>query len=256
MLMPKITIACLVVLLTFTLHGQKKKDLINEVAQLKDSIVVLNDSISKANRQINISEANAKLFEKENTELRDANSTLLKNLSSFSQISKKNTETVNKALATLKEKEAQLKFITDDFSQNDSTAIVILTQAKQTLGQEAKVGVSNSDVLFSNSLDFLFGSDDGVVLKEEAKAFLSKIGEIIVAHPNRLITVEGLNITGEFGLTYQQTTAVASSLISMEGIQPERIKTLARDGNFKEGVLIRMSSDAKKFYEKLKTEFK
>ena len=254
--MLKITFTCLFLVLSLTTYGQKKKDLIDQVAKLKDSVSVLNDSVSRTARQLNISETNAQLFEKENTELRDANATLLKNLSSFSQISKQNTETVNKALASLKEKEAQLKFITDDFSQNDSTAIVILTQAKQTLGQEAKVGVSNGDVLFSNSLDFLFGSDSETQLKEEAKTFLSKIGEIIVANPNRTVVVEGLNITGEFGLTYQQSVAVASALLSVEGIKPESIGVLARDGNFKEGVLIRLSSDSKSFYEKLKTEFK
>lgn len=254
--MPKTTIASLLLMFSFVVYGQKKKDLINEVAKLKDSVVALNDSISKANRQINTSDANAKLFEKENTELRDANATLLKNLSSFSQISKQNTETVNKALASLKEKQEQMAFITDDFSKNDSTSIVILTQAKQTLGQEAKVGVSNGDVLFSNSLDFLFGSDSGTQLNEQASIFLGKIGEIVVANPNRTITVEGLNITGEFGLTYQQAVAVASALIAVEGIQPETVQVLVRDGNFKEGVLIRLSSDTKSFYEKLKTEFR
>lgn len=238
------------------INGQKKKDLIEEVVQLKDSVLVLNDSLSKAYRQINSSEANAKLFEKENTELRDANATLLKNLTSFSQISKQNTETVNKALASLKEKQEQMAFITNDFSKNDSTAIVILTQAKQTLGQEAKVGVSSGDVLFSNSLDFLFDSDSGTQLKAEAKTFLEKIGEIIVAHPARKITVEGLNITGEFALTYKQAIAVANTLIAIEGIQPESVMVLARDGNFKEGILIRLSPDTKNFYQKLKTEFK
>ncbi|MEO0573396.1 MAG: hypothetical protein AAF039_16965 [Bacteroidota bacterium] len=254
--MPKITFTFLLFFVFMLTHGQKKKDLIDQVAKLKDSVMVLNDSISRANGQISASDANAKLFEKENAELRDANATLLKNLSSFSQISKQNTETVNKALGSLKEKQEQMAFITDDFSQNDSTAIVILTQAKQTLGQEAKVGVSNGDVLFSNRLNFLFSGDSSTQLNEEAKVFLSKIGEIVMAHPSRTVTVEGLNITGEFGLTYQQAVAVASALIEVEGIKPESIQVLARDGNFKEGVLIRLSSDTKGFYEKLKTEFK
>ena len=254
--MPKITRVFFIFMVTLACYGQKKKDLISQVEQLKDSIALLNDSISKANRQINASDANAKLFEKENTELRDANATLLKNLSSFSQISKQNTETVNKALASLKEKQQQMAFITDDFSRNDSTAIVILTQAKNTLGQEAKVGVSNGDVLFSNSLDFLFGSDSGTQLQPEAASFLTKIGEIIVANPGRKVLVEGLNITGEFGLTYQQSIAVAQRLIAIEGIMPESVQVIVRDGNFKEGVLIRLTSDVKSFYEKLKTEFR
>ncbi len=253
--MPKITLAFLV-LFSLTVFGQKKKDLIEEVAKLKDSVAVLSDSISKANRQIKISEGNAQLFEKENQDLRDANATLLKNLSNFSQLSKQNSETVNKALAALKAKEAKQKFITDDFSSNDSIAIVVLTQAKQTLGQESKVGVSSGDVLFSNSLNSLFGSDSGTQLTVKAKEYISKIGQIIAANPNRTVTVEGLNITGEFDLTYKQAVSVATALIAIEGIKPESIKVLARDGNFKEGVLIRLSSDSKAFYEKLKTEFK
>jgi len=255
-MLKKITLVLLVIGSSFSALSQKKKDLINEVAQLKDSILELNDSISKANRQVNSSEANAALFEKENAELRDANATLLQNLNSFSKISKQNTETVNNALASLKEKQEQMSFITDDFSKNDSTAIVILTQAKQTLGQDAKVGISDGDVIFSNSLDFLFGSDSGTELTEGAKTLLDKIGQIIVANPNRTVSVEGLNITGEFGLTYQQTLAVASALLTVEGVKPESLNILAKDGNFKEGVIIRLSSDAEAFYKKLKSEFK
>ena len=149
-----------------------------------------------------------------------------------------------------------MAFITDDFSRNDSTAIVILTQAKKTLGQEAQVGVNNGDVLFSNSLDFLFGSDSGAQLSTEAKALIGKIGEIVVANPSRMVIVEGLNITGEFTTTYQQAVSVANALITIEGLKPEQVQVLVRDGNFKEGVLIRLSSDTKGFYEKLKTEFR
>lgn len=238
------------------LQAQKKKDLIAEVAQLKDSISGLNDSISKANRQINSSNANAALFEKENTELRDANATLLKNLSSFSQISKQNTETVNKALETLKQKEQQLKFITDDFSRNDSIAIVILTQAKETLGPEAQVGISDGNVLFSNKLDFLFGSDSGTQLTETAATFIDNIAQIIQLHPDRLVSVEGLNITGEFGVTFAQATAVANQLIGTKQLAPERVSVKVRDGNFKEGVLIRLTGDSKAFYKQLKDAFK
>jgi DNA-directed RNA polymerase subunit F len=255
-MLKKTTLVLLVIGSSFSVLSQKKKDLIEEVAQLKDSVMVLNDSISKANRQVNISEANATLFEKENKELRDANATLLQNLNSFSKISKQNTETVNNALASLKEKQEQMGFITNDFSKNDSIAIVILTQAKQTLGQDAKVGIGDGDVIFSNSLDFLFGNDSGTQLTEGAKTLLVKIGEIIVANPDRSISVEGLNITGEFGLTYQQTLAVANALLTVEGVTPESLHILAKDGNFKEGVNIRLSSDAKGFYKKLKSEFK
>lgn len=252
----KLTLLLICTLMTIAAHSQKKKDLLDQVTQLKKEVTALADSVSVAKRKANKSKSQAQLFEKENNELREANATLLKNLSSFSKLSKQNSETVNKALATLKKKEGQLKFITDDFSKNDSTAIVILTQAKNTLGQEAKVGVSDGDVVFSNSLDFLFGKDAGLTITPEAKAFLDKVAQIIVANPDRSITIEGLNITGEFALTYQQATAVATTLMGTTGIQPETMRIVAKDGNFKEGVLIRLSSDSKAFYQKMKKEFK
>lgn len=252
----KITLSLFFIGTVLSLQGQKKKDLLSTIDQLKDSISALTDSISKANRMVNTSESKAALFEKENAELRDANATLLENLSSFSQISKQNTETVNKALANLKAKENQLKFITDDFSSNDSTSIAILTQAKQTLGPDAKIGVSDGDLIISNKLDYLFGSDSASELTEEAQVFLEKIGALIIANPSRQVFVEGLNITGEFDLTYKQCITVAKSLIAIEGISPEKIQFLAKDGNFKEGINIRFTSDKNEFYKKLKAEFK
>lgn len=240
----------------FTMEAQKKKDLLDEIAMLKDSITNLNDSISKASRQVNVSVSKAALFEKENVELRDANATLLKNLSSFSQISKQNTETVNKALASLKAKEGQLQFITDNFSQNDSTAIGILTQAKQTLGPDAKIGISNGDVIISNSMDFLFENDQDTTLTEAARTFLPKVAQILIANPGRQVFVEGLNITGEFGLTYQQSFSVANALMTAEGIKPENLNILVKDGNFKEGINIRLTSNKEEFYAQLKEEFK
>ncbi|MEN1786163.1 MAG: hypothetical protein AAGF77_13665 [Bacteroidota bacterium] len=255
-MLKKITLAITVLCIFATTQAQKKKDLLDQIAQLEDSIQTLSTAVSKAQRQVNSSEANAKLFEKENSELRDANATLLKNLSSFSQISKQNTETVNKALASLKAKEGQLQFITDDFSKNDSTAIVILTKAKQTLGPDAKISISDGDVVISNSLDALFGGDTQSVLTESAKAYMTKIGTLIAANPERAVFVEGLNITGEFDLTYKQAYAVQQGLLTAEGVQRESFFLIAKDGNFKEGVNIRLAPKTRDFYKKLRAEFK
>ncbi|MEM8506476.1 MAG: hypothetical protein AAF717_01550 [Bacteroidota bacterium] len=240
----------------FTSNAQKKRELLEQVETLEATISTLTDSLSKATRQITTSTSRATLLESENQELRDANQTLLQNLTSFSKVSKQSTETVNKALASLKEKEQQMRIITDTFSKNDSVAIAILTQAKQTLGPDAKIGVSNGDVLISTSLDFLFGEDTGVTVSEAAIAFLGKVGQLIIAHPERAIHIEGLNITGEFDVTYNQVVAVANTLSAVEGVAADRLLLLAKDGNFKEGINIRFAANGDTFYEKLKAEFK
>lgn len=242
-------------LISVTIYAQKKSELIAKVSELEKTIASLNDSVSKAQRQINASDSKAGLLEKENTDLRAANATLLQNLTNFSKISKQNTQSVNSALTSLKKKEDQLRIITDTFSRNDSLAIAIFTQVKQTMGPEAKAGVSNGSVILSNSFDSLFDSDSASKLTEAGTAWTAKIGELIKANPDRSIIVEGLNITGEFNVTYAQAAAVANGLTQIEGIKPEQIKVLVRDGNFKEGINVKIAPDDGAFYEMVKKEF-
>ena len=104
------SIACL------GMQAQKKKDLIAKITQLEQTILELNDSVSVAKRQINVSNSKAELANQEAEELRNANATLLENLTNFSKISKQNTETVNSALSSLNEKEQQLRLISDTYA--------------------------------------------------------------------------------------------------------------------------------------------
>ena len=76
-------------LISFSGFAQKKKDLLAQIATLENTITALNDSVSIAKRAVNVSNSKAELAEKENAELRDANATLLQNLTNFSKISKK-----------------------------------------------------------------------------------------------------------------------------------------------------------------------
>ncbi|WP_350285685.1 hypothetical protein [uncultured Croceitalea sp.] len=239
-----------------TAQAQKKSELIAKVGELETNIRALTDSVAKAKRQIKASDSKAALLEKENTDLRAANETLLGNLTNFSKISKQNTASVNSALTSLKKKEDQLRVITDTFSKNDSIAIAIFTQVKQTMGPDVRAGVSNGSVILSNSFDGLFGSDSGIALNEAGTAWVSKVSEIVKANPNRTIIVEGLNITGEFDVTYAQATSVANGLAKTEGLGPERLQVLVKDGNFKEGINVKLAPNYKEFYNTVKKEFK
>jgi len=228
--------------------SQKKKDLIAKIESLESTISSLNDSVSIAKRAINVSNSKAELAEKENEELRNANATLLQNLTNFSKISKKNTETVNSALTSLNQKEQQLRVITDTFAKNDSTAIVMLTQGKQLLGPDITIGVSGGDILITNSLTSLFESDQSPILSEAGKGVLEKIAQLIIKNPDRTLTIEALNITGDFDVSYVQAVAVANELWKVRSVPAERLHLAARDGNFKEGIVIRLSPDHKDFY--------
>ncbi len=241
-------IALLVVLVPLFGFSQKKKDLLTKIESLEGTINALNDSVSVAKRAVNVSNSKAELAEKENTELREANATLLQNLTNFSKISKKNTETVNSALTSLNQKEQQLRVVSDNFAKNDSTAIVLLTQGKQVLGSDISIGVSGADIIITNSLTNLFESDQSPTLSEAGKIILGKIAQLLKRNPDRALAIEALNITGDFDVSYLQAVAVANELWKVQEIPAERLNLTSKDGNFKEGIVIRLSPNYKAFY--------
>nr|WP_288935560.1 hypothetical protein [uncultured Allomuricauda sp.] len=246
----------LLLVITTSAFSQRKSELFAEIDTLKSKISEVEQELAKAKREISSSNAEAEALRAENASLRDANATLLGNLSNFSELSKQNSDNVDRAMEALARKERQLSGINDMISANDSTAIVSLTRIKQTLGENAKVGVEAGVVVISNSLNTLFSSDTSAELTEEGKTWLAGVADVIKSNPNFKAEVEGLNITGEFGPTYNQVASVASELVTVLEIPAESIKISAKDGNFKEGINIKLQPDYKGFYAKAKESAK
>ncbi len=236
--------------------AQKKSELFAQIEQLKSEKQGLEQELSKANREISSSKATAEALQTENVSLRDANATLLKNLTSFSELSKKNSENVNKTLQALQQKERQLSGINEMIAANDSTAIVLLTRVKQILGDGANADFSEGDVIISGSLNTLFGSDTSVELSEAGSSWVAKVAEVLRANPNRKPEVVGLNITGEFGITYDQASVVAKTLTDTHTIPAEKLSISVQDGNFKEGISIKLRPDYEAFYGTVKESVK
>src|SRR5690606_13523528 len=242
----------MILLFSVSVFSQKKSELFAEIDRLKLQISDVQQELAKAKREISASNARAETLEVENLSLRDANATLLGNMGNFSQLSKTSAGHVHRAMAALARKEKQLSGIKDMISDNDSTAVVTLTRAKQVLGENANVGIGEGEIVVANKLDALFGSDTSIELSEEGKASLSNLAKLIQANPSLGIQVEGLNITGEFTTSYDQVTAVSKELVGTLGIPAEKINLSVRDGNFREGINIRLMPDYKGFYAKAK----
>ncbi|TAI48938.1 hypothetical protein [Flagellimonas allohymeniacidonis] len=246
----------IILLISLTAHAQKKSELFAEIEQLKSEKQGLGQELAEAKREISSSKAKADALEAENISLRDANATLLTNLTSFSELSRKNSENVNKTLQALQQKERQLSGINEMIAANDSTAIVLLTKVKQILGDGANADFSEGDVIISGSLNTLFGSDTSVELSEAGLAWVSKIAEVLKANPERKPEVVGLNITGEFGLTYDQANVVAKTLTDTHQVPAEKLSVSVQDGNFKEGISIKLRPDYEAFYGTVKESVK
>jgi len=246
----------LIVLFTSITQAQRKSDLIAEIALLKSQLDSVSGEVAEAKKNERIGLAEAESYKTQVTELQNANSTLMKNLNSFAEVSNKNTSIVNTAMATIEAKEAQIRNIKDAIASNDSTALVVLTNAKQTLGENAKIGVSNGAVLISSKLAALFGSDTGKTVTAESEIWIGKIAEVLKANPETSVTIEGLSMTGDLKTPADQALAVETLLTSKFEIAPERILSIGKDGNLKEGVVLKIHPNYESFYSMVKEEMK
>ena len=239
-----------------SLQGQKKSELISQNQELKFQLDSVNRIISNAKRNEKIGLLKAEELQTQVTELQDANATLMTNLNNFATLSSQNTSNINKTLETLERKEAQIKGILGGFASADSTALVVLTNAKKTLGENAKVQVSDGVVIISEKLDFFFTDGLGTDLLPSSKELLEKVGQILNTNPKTAITVVGMNITGELNIALNQAAAVSNELITTNAVDGSRINVKGQDGGFKEGIQIRIHPDYKAFYEQAKTDAK
>jgi hypothetical protein len=248
-------------LLAFLLVGplataQRKSDLIAEIETLQTQVRDLEKSVSEAQAREKASEAKASSYEAQVVELKEANATLMQNLGSFANVSNKKEDALSKALEALNAKERQLKGIETSFSANDSTIIVLLNDAKRTLGPDAQLKVAAGSLVISGSLSSLFGSDTGTALTESGSVWAERVAALAKAHPELAMTVEGLSMTGDMALAANQATAVMNALQGAHQVPESRMQVRARDGNFSEGVDILLHPDYRKFYQMVKDEVK
>jgi outer membrane protein OmpA-like peptidoglycan-associated protein len=251
-----LTTVCLIVFTCVSLQAQRKSDLIAEIENLKSQKDSLKSVIRDSQKNESVAKTRASSFETQVAELQEANSNLMANMSNFTTVSTKNSEIATSAMESLHAKENQLKSIKNSIASNDSTIIVVLTNVKQTLGENAKIGVSNGAVVISSDLDSLYGSDSGTELTPEAEIWAEKIANVLKANPTTAVDIEGLSMTGDLNLPAQQAVALSTLLQSKFAIDPERITTLGKDGNLKEGIRLKIHPKFDDFYLMVREEMK
>ena len=77
----------------------------------------------------------------------------------------------------------------------------------------------------------------------------------MTANPEMALTIEGLSMTGNLQLPAQQAAAVSDALQKL-AIAPERLSTLGKDGNLKEGVILKIHPKFDAFYSLVREEMK
>ncbi len=168
-----------------TMHAQSKKELQAEIDQLQADLARKDSLITSAQKEERISKARAESFENQVAELQNANATLLKNLKIFTEASSRRSDNISKTLESLREKEAQLKFINDELSKNDSIALLLITEFKQSLGESAQLKVAQGGITLALNQEFLVGEDESATtLTAEASEYLKKVGQTLKNHPS------------------------------------------------------------------------
>lgn len=220
------------------LSAQSKKELLAEVQSLRTELSETRTSLAQSSKEAAAANARVLAIETELTDLRQTNANLLSNLNRITEESSKKTASISESLSNIQRTERQLRTISDGLTRQDSTTLGILTAIKQTLGENAKIGVSNNTVTLAIENTLLFGADDKAYsLQEGATETLTKIADILSKYPGTQLQVEGHANAIDYGtgapadnleLSALRAVAVARTLSSTMGVSEDRIIALGK----------------------------
>ncbi len=122
--MNRITLSLLLLVLTGTiLHAQNKKELIAQVNTLNAELESTKAELLESNKNEKISTARANSFEGQLQGLEENNAALMQNLNNLTAQSNNKLDNLSSVMESLRRKEAELKFINDALTSNDSISL-------------------------------------------------------------------------------------------------------------------------------------
>lgn len=237
MKMNKITIVLTLLLMSITFtQAQKKKDLLDEIENLKQELRSTKGDLATANKKVSAGEAKVKTMEVQVNDLKETNASLLTNMSSFTELSNKKAANLQTSQEIIKQKDRQLKTINDAITAQDSINLATFSKLKNALGgDQVKIGGSTIYIMLPNSN--LFGSDKNHDVNADAKPMLAKIAQVINTNPELGIIVEGnsnalkfdgKDIKNNWDLSARQAASVAAVLETEYEVPPKRIEVLGK----------------------------
>jgi len=248
--MNRITLSLLLLVLTgTTLHAQNKKELRAQLNTLNSELESTKTELLESKKNEKISAARADSFESQLQGLEENNATLLQNLNNLTAQSNNKLDNLGSVMASLKKKEAELKFINDALTSNDSISLVVLTNFKQTLGEDANIKVESGAVAVIINHSSLFGGDaNSTFLQGDATELLGKITGVIKANPDMAVTLEiHTDDAKSWENVYAQAAAVAKILVNSPEVKPERI-TVKRKTDMASTLHIKLHPNFNSFY--------
>ena len=216
--------------------AQKKKDLLDEISNLKKELRSVKSDLSTANQKVISSAAQVKTMEVQLTDLKNTNTSLLTNMSSFTELSNKKASNLQMSQEIIKVKDNQLNTINDAITEKDSLNLATYSKLKNAMGGDnLKIGNGSVYIVVPNST--LFGSDTNIEVNTEAKEMLAKVAQVINSDPSISINIEGnsnalkfdgKNIKNNWDLSSRQAASIAALLETDYEVPPKRIEVIGR----------------------------
>ncbi|MCG2460790.1 hypothetical protein K8352_08520 [Flavobacteriaceae bacterium F89] len=246
--MKKITVPVLLLMLATTLvHAQRKSDLLKEIDDLNSKLKSVQSELAESQKNEKVSEAKATAFEEQMLEVQKTNASLLNNLNNFTAASTEKSDNISRTLTSLKQKEAQLTAIKDVLNANDSTALLVLTDFKKTLGEDAQITVENGAVTVIMTNAFLFGAGaKSEIAGKEAKDFLGKIANVVNKNASFEVNIESQGPEG-WELPAKRVATIAGILDKDYQVAQDRLFPVGKPGTAT-STFIRVNPKFNEFY--------
>ncbi len=171
----------------------------------------------------------------QNSELSVTNAALLNNVGNMVTLSAKEAANLERSLESIKEKDLQIRQMSDALTKKDSVTLALVVSLKGSLGnlndQDIEVNVEKGVVFISISDKMLFKSGS-IQLSERAKEVLGKVAQVVKDKPEMEFLVEGHTdnvpisrdgIKDNWDLSVLRATAVVRVLQKDFGVDPSRM---------------------------------
>ncbi len=179
-------------------------------------------------------------LEKELKFTKRTNETLMNHLSDLSNLTKAESENLQKTLEQISEQRAYIKKLNTGIQKRDSISLALVTNLKRSLAdvndEDVQIDVRKGVVYISISDKLLFNSGSSVI-SSGARKVLAKVAKVLNDHNNLEVMVEGHTdnvpisndcVKDNWDLSTKRATAVVRTLQHKFNVAPSRLIAAGR----------------------------
>lgn len=244
----------LALLLAGNVCAQSRKELKDQVDDLSSKLNTTEATLSETERKLNTAERKLTNAETQLTQLESTNRELLSNMNKFLSASTQQSNSMNKTLEALQQKEGQLKELRDSFSANDSIALLVLTDLKKTLGEDAQIGVESGAITIKMDNTSLFGAKaESTKIETASKDFIGRVATVARRYEQLQLSITSSGST--WNINAERASVIAELLETDFSIVSNRISAITQSGSAN-ATYIRLHPKFDAFYLKVREDLK